>query len=436
MKTEDKRVRTGQFLYQVSGTRMCARALLMSSLDNRNCGAPAYFPSRGGFFLLPMASQVQEDGPTDADVIFGRGNGANYHPGNIRFRQLTLRKVEAYCEARRREQKDELARQLLAEVEQNGGRFLKSVEVTTSEGETVSVWEVVPPNKVLAKVKQALRDAALSHKRNPGRATGSSPRKEAPRTPIEVRTPELPSQGSTEVARRHPYQAEASGRSPPQQDDRPHGSRSSQEQPHVQAMLQKMQYDELTRNQQLIGTIATTPSHPHARLFDAVGSQATPTGELVTAPVVQPTAGAHHPEDDRKPSSSSLDDASRPVRTKRDDAATVHAAKRPRPSSPSTPARQPQSPSFEGKDDDDPSESVYLPHSPSLSRDQKQQRCQLERKASSGNRPSETARSESKSEQTHTEAKERSAESGTGAEEEDAKSKKKKKQRFGDRLEI
>ena len=103
--------------------------------------------------------------PSDVDVLLGRGNHVNYRPGNIRFRQLAAAKGLAYAAARSKEDKDAITAQLVDEVTENGGRFLRQVDVVDEEEDCA--WEVVTGQIVSMKVRQAMRDAL--------KGTGNSP---------------------------------------------------------------------------------------------------------------------------------------------------------------------------------------------------------------------------------------------------------------------
>lgn len=99
-------------------------------------------------------TEVRED-----DVLLGRGKKFYNNRGNVRFRKLVLDRACAYKQkniAYRRA----LARDIISVVARNGGKFLRSIEPSSSDlGESPSQkWQDVPPAMVVTKVKQALRD--------------------------------------------------------------------------------------------------------------------------------------------------------------------------------------------------------------------------------------------------------------------------------------
>lgn len=92
------------------------------------------------------------------DVVLGRGKNANNRPGNLSFRRLVLNLVEQYQECASGEEKNEIARQIISEVQSHGGRFVRSVTAANANGQQIGAWEVVGNEVALAKVKQAMRD--------------------------------------------------------------------------------------------------------------------------------------------------------------------------------------------------------------------------------------------------------------------------------------
>lgn len=105
-------------------------------------------------------SSLIQGEPNDDDVLLGRGNHVNYHPGNIRFRQLAVAKSPAYAAAKAKgdkRAKDVITTQLVDEVTENGARFLREVEAVDEPKDCV--WEVVTGQVVSTKVRQAMRDA-------------------------------------------------------------------------------------------------------------------------------------------------------------------------------------------------------------------------------------------------------------------------------------
>ena len=113
--------------------------------------------------------------PNDNDVLLGRGNHVNYRPGNVRFRQLASAKSLAYTNARTKKEKDAIAAQLIQEVSESGGRFLREVvSSSTDQKQLCAVWEVMTGQIVSTKVRQAMRDT-LKAKGEAQTSTGGSP---------------------------------------------------------------------------------------------------------------------------------------------------------------------------------------------------------------------------------------------------------------------
>lgn len=93
------------------------------------------------------------------DVLFGRGSGPNDHEGNIRFRQYVAERKASYMATNHRATKTNIAREIVNLVEQNGGRFLKKLEVALEDG-APDMYEVVDDDNIMEKAKQALRQNA------------------------------------------------------------------------------------------------------------------------------------------------------------------------------------------------------------------------------------------------------------------------------------
>ena len=90
--------------------------------------------------------------PRENDVLFGRGNGAGLHKGNVYFRQVIERYAPEYEKTANNMSKNRIAGQVRQEIEElaPAGRFLqaknKAYYLTASE------------KTILEKIKQALRD--------------------------------------------------------------------------------------------------------------------------------------------------------------------------------------------------------------------------------------------------------------------------------------
>jgi hypothetical protein len=98
------------------------------------------------------------------DVLLGRGAPMVNFAGNVRFRELVAARLEEYSRARRRQTKDTIAREIMALVEQRGGRFLRKVdaqeeiELGVQPNDGASAWVSVEEDVAIEKVKQALRN--------------------------------------------------------------------------------------------------------------------------------------------------------------------------------------------------------------------------------------------------------------------------------------
>lgn len=97
------------------------------------------------------------------DVLMGRGAPAIDNEGNVRMRRLIATRKPEYLAASKRQEKDQIARQVVTTIKSQGGRFLKKVEEpeqchTLGIEEGTDTWMAVDEETVLTKVKQALRD--------------------------------------------------------------------------------------------------------------------------------------------------------------------------------------------------------------------------------------------------------------------------------------
>lgn len=91
--------------------------------------------------------------PTGIDVLGGRGNGSNMHPGNINFRKLAANHKDTYHVASN-EQKAFIKRQVVEQIHNGNGRFLNK----NDDG----VWEIMDEKYALKKTGQALRDVKVN----------------------------------------------------------------------------------------------------------------------------------------------------------------------------------------------------------------------------------------------------------------------------------
>jgi len=84
------------------------------------------------------------------DVLCGRGGLTNSHVGNKHFRCVVAEYQLQYLRAKKNEKRD-IARAVVARIEENGGRFLQR-----SAGR--DTWSTVSPKRAIDKTSQALRE--------------------------------------------------------------------------------------------------------------------------------------------------------------------------------------------------------------------------------------------------------------------------------------
>ncbi|EJK65884.1 hypothetical protein THAOC_13214, partial [Thalassiosira oceanica] len=87
--------------------------------------------------------------PTDLDVLRGRGEVMNKHPGNVRFRR-EIEKVKSLYQTSSHKVKNRLSWKILSKVGDYGGRFL--------EKDDKGNWLETNQNRARKKVAQALRE--------------------------------------------------------------------------------------------------------------------------------------------------------------------------------------------------------------------------------------------------------------------------------------
>lgn len=90
--------------------------------------------------------------PEQLDVISGRGNFVNIHPGNIHFRSL-VSKFKLQYVASDKCDKPVFAKTIVRTIRDMGGRFLK-------EDDETRLWYDIGDKKALQKTRQALREGA------------------------------------------------------------------------------------------------------------------------------------------------------------------------------------------------------------------------------------------------------------------------------------
>jgi hypothetical protein len=99
------------------------------------------------------------------DVLLGRGSGPNDHVGNVHFRELVSERKAEYMATNHRMTKTKIAREIVDQIINAKGRFLKKCEQKEVEGlgvepTGVDVYEIVDDDTMMEKAKQALRQNA------------------------------------------------------------------------------------------------------------------------------------------------------------------------------------------------------------------------------------------------------------------------------------
>ena len=92
----------------------------------------------------------------------GRGGAANKHNGH--FRQLVDLNKREYLQAKKNEKRD-IARRIVTEIRQQGGRFLKKINENSADG---GYWLELDDKKALEKTLQALREGLDVRKTSTG----------------------------------------------------------------------------------------------------------------------------------------------------------------------------------------------------------------------------------------------------------------------------
>lgn len=98
--------------------------------------------------------------PNDNDVLFGRGATIRSHPGNERLRSAVRARRPAFLEARREDKRD-IARDIIDEIQESGGRFLvEAPELASSCSSALGQkpWVCADREKAVCKVMHRLRE--------------------------------------------------------------------------------------------------------------------------------------------------------------------------------------------------------------------------------------------------------------------------------------
>eukprot|EP00551_Chaetoceros_affinis_P012587 CAMPEP_0203681996 /NCGR_PEP_ID=MMETSP0090-20130426/44394_1 /ASSEMBLY_ACC=CAM_ASM_001088 /TAXON_ID=426623 /ORGANISM="Chaetoceros affinis, Strain CCMP159" /LENGTH=288 /DNA_ID=CAMNT_0050550723 /DNA_START=26 /DNA_END=892 /DNA_ORIENTATION=+ len=113
--------------------------------------------------------------PTDSDILGGRGNGVNSHPGNCNFRKLIKENKEKYLKAGGTFEKRQIVREIMGVTQSEGGRFLK----LNPENDK---WFIISVDEAEKKTSQALREGGPTF-----REKLKMNSKEPSRTPTTIR---------------------------------------------------------------------------------------------------------------------------------------------------------------------------------------------------------------------------------------------------------
>jgi hypothetical protein len=82
-----------------------------------------------------------------------------WHPGNQFFRRLVERHRQRYFFSRRQEKKN-IASQIINEIQAHGGRFLRRAQSADGMNEVQDAWVEIEEERAYQKTCQALREGA------------------------------------------------------------------------------------------------------------------------------------------------------------------------------------------------------------------------------------------------------------------------------------
>lgn len=126
---------------------------------------------------------VTEVGP--ADVLLGRGTGPANHQGNVRFRVRVESMKPEYVATASRRSKNKLVRELVDSIKVDNGRFLRKLSRSqarqSGQGDSDSVYEVVPDCVAVGKTKQAIRYVHYKKEPHERAVQENAPKKEGRR---------------------------------------------------------------------------------------------------------------------------------------------------------------------------------------------------------------------------------------------------------------
>lgn len=110
-------------------------------------------------FIAPITS------PTELDVINGRGQGVQRHPGNMKYRNVVYLNKGLYAKCPRSD-KSKISKGIVAAIRQVGGRFLEFDEAS-------GVYNDIGDKKAYEKTSQALREGQSKIKKQMYKEMGS-----------------------------------------------------------------------------------------------------------------------------------------------------------------------------------------------------------------------------------------------------------------------
>eukprot|EP00547_Thalassionema_nitzschioides_P004648 CAMPEP_0194214202 /NCGR_PEP_ID=MMETSP0156-20130528/15339_1 /TAXON_ID=33649 /ORGANISM="Thalassionema nitzschioides, Strain L26-B" /LENGTH=202 /DNA_ID=CAMNT_0038942421 /DNA_START=123 /DNA_END=731 /DNA_ORIENTATION=+ len=97
---------------------------------------------------------IPEEEITDKDVICERGGKSNRHAGTKRYRGMIEQHKAEYQSLTAKIAKTNLSRNIIAQIQNTGGRFLKKDDVSQN-------YFVISPVETTKKVSQALREKKI-----------------------------------------------------------------------------------------------------------------------------------------------------------------------------------------------------------------------------------------------------------------------------------
>ena len=87
--------------------------------------------------------------PTNNDILGGRGDTINRHPGNVQFRRLVNKQRRVYLVSQFKREKRLIAESIVAQIEELDppGRFL-------SKNPRTGLWHRIAPDRAVEKTAQ------------------------------------------------------------------------------------------------------------------------------------------------------------------------------------------------------------------------------------------------------------------------------------------